>query len=191
MIKRTPESEISITLGEDNSCTSGPKGSVKEQLATAGVPRDRMKGSTITVAYVVRLLVPDGNELSGVRGGTCAWSEETGSIILISWAQRLPTTLAHELMHAIGPWQTPPWGHTNEVRGLNSQNILWEGEDPTTPTPRRLITLGQAFRFSLDDNSIFHRGTPPLSTDANFQCQGITSSEESPCPSLTKDVIRP
>jgi hypothetical protein len=189
-VKRMDGSEIDITLGELNSCTSGEK-TVKQQLLDADVPETDMKGSTITVVYVGRLLDHNGVELSGMRGATCPWSEEAGSIVLISWTQRLPTTLAHEFMHAIGPWQAHPWGHTNGVPGMNSQNILWGSEDPTTRTPRSLVTLGQAFRLSLDANSIFNRSAIRLSAEPSFVCQDIMSSEDSPCPRLTKDVMRP
>lgn len=188
-VKNEPSGETLITLGEQHSCTSGDP-TVRGQLIEAGVPPALMSGRTIVVAYVSKILLANGSELSGVSGGTCPWADSTGSIVLISWSEWSATTLAHELVHALGPWFEYPWGHVNEVDGLTSQNIMWESEDATHPAPRSLLTLGQSFRLSLDAYSIFHRTTPSSHPPGTFLCQGITSSEEAPCPRLTKDVVR-
>lgn len=187
-IRELPSNETLITLGEGPSCTSG-ESSVKDQLVEADVPRDLMRADTIVVAYVDKILLQNGVEWSGINGLTCPWSDGTGSIVLISWSEWAATTLAHEIVHALGPWFEFPWGHTNDVDGLTSQNIMWEGEDVTHPAPRSLITLGQAFRISLDSYSIFNRGKTPFPPPGTFLCQAITVSEEDPCPRLTKDVV--
>jgi hypothetical protein len=188
-ITDNPFGQTLITLGERHSCTSGDR-TVRGQLIDAGVPSGLMGGRTIVVAYVSKILLADGSDLSGVNGGTCPWADSTGSIVLVSWSEWSATTLAHELVHALGPWFEYPWGHVNEVDGLTSQNIMWESEDATYPAPRSLLTLGQAFRLSLDANSIFHRTLPASHPTGTFLCQGITSSAEAPCPRLTKDVVR-
>ena len=177
-----------VTVGEGFECTSSA-GTVMEQLENLDVPRDLMRGDTIVVAYVDKIL-EEGVEQTGINGITCPWSVGTGSLVLISWNRWAGTTLAHEIVHALGPWHEPPWGHTNDVAGVNAQNIMWEWEAPTNPAPRSLLTLGQAFRLSLDAYSLFYRGKTPFPPDTSFLCQGITSTDETPCPRLTKDVVR-
>lgn len=187
-IKEQPSHETLITLGEGPSCTSGEP-SVKDQLIQADVPKDLMRADTIVVAYVNKILLQNSAEWIGINGLTCPWSDATGSIVLISWSEWSGTTLAHEIVHALGPWFEFPWGHVNDVDGLTSQNIMWEGEDATHPAPRSLMTLGQAFRLSLDSYSIFNRWRTPFPPAGTFLCQAITVSEEDPCPRLTKDVV--
>jgi hypothetical protein len=186
-IHQQPAAQTIITLGEGPSCTEGSP-TVKEQLVAAGIPATLMTGDAIVVAYVASILLSTGEEWNGINGLTCPWHKDTGSIILISWSQWVGTTLAHEIVHALGPWKEFPWGHTNEVDGVTSQNIMWEWEDQSSPLPRSRITLGQAFRLSLDRFSIFHRAATSV-PPGTFPCQGVTSSEEAPCPRLTKDVV--
>lgn len=177
--------EFYIQLGEDNLCNGAPK-PVKEQLDDLNIT---LSPGTITVVYVTGIQQLDLEEWYG-NALTCGWDAAAGSIILISWSKWQPSLLAHELMHAIGPWEAPGFGHTSGVDGFTPQNILADGEDPTTPDPRSLLTLGQSFRFNLDTKALVHRAGLETGTPT-FPCQGVTSTEDAPCPTLTKDVVRP
>lgn len=176
-----------IVLGEYMSCREAYPKSVKEQLIEAGVTN--IPDNQITVAYVGRLLKPDGSVVTDYQGITCEAQGKEPTIVLISWATRNGTVLAHEMMHALGPWFEFPWGHTNGVAGFNEQNILWEGET-SVRTPRSLLTLGQAFRLNLDSYSIRHRGAQPFPRAGTFLCQHIASTDEQPCPRLAKDAAQ-
>lgn len=182
---RVPTAETDITFGPSMSCTGGMP-SVRDQLQTAGVPTP--PPDQITIVYVGKLLQHDGNVAAGYNGVTCLGQAGESTIILINWSEWNGTVLAHELMHALGPWMDAPWGHTNSVDGFNENNVLWEGESGYIRVPRSQITLGQAFRLSMDSWSIFHRTAEPFPKPGTFLCQGIWSTDEHPCPRLGKDV---
>ncbi len=177
--------EFYIKLGEGNLCSGAPE-PVKERLAALGIT---MSPGTITVVYVTGILAQDFQEWYG-NALTCRWDSAAGSIVIVSWAKWQPSLLAHELMHALGPWEDHPFGHTIGVQGFTPQNIMADGEDPTTPDPRSLLTLGQSFRFNLDAKALVHRSGMESGT-RTFPCQGVTSTDDAPCPTLTKDVVRP
>jgi len=188
-ITRIIDAEIDITLGPDYSC-DGVDQTVAQQLSSAGVVMTTPMNDAITVAYVGRIIV-NGHEATGLNAATCPWNKTDGSIVVISWSQWNGTALAHEFLHALGPWSESPWGHTNGVPGFTSQNLLWESEDPASPFARSLLTLGQAFRLTLDAYSLSNRGNAVIPAPGSYLCQGIFSVDEKPCPRLTKDVRNP
>lgn len=107
--------------------------------------------------------------------------EDDRNAIFMGMAKK-PTTLAHELGHALSLLGGGA-GHTNGIAGFDETNVMWVKE----PTPRDHFSLGQAFRQNLATSSILHqnglRGPPKRSCPPD---------EESPaCPRLGLDWIRP
>jgi hypothetical protein len=173
---------ITVDLGANDPCVD-IEAPVASQLS--GVT---FNPAIITVAYVEKIIELDGLD-SSMRGLTCPWHPTYGSIVLVSWHHWGPTTLAHEFMHALGPWQKDsPWGHTEGLEGFTESNILWDYEADWKPAPRSWLTLGQAFRLSLDANGFFNR------TATSFpSCQFYPTAidPDTPCPRLSRDVIKP
>jgi hypothetical protein len=165
-----------------DSCTLGlPTGvkKVAQQLIDVGVPSTAFQPDRITVAYVGSLWLVD--ELDPSEGFTCPWNAEDGRIVLMPWPRgKTPTMLAHELLHAIGPWDEYPYGHTNGVEGFTSTNVLWEGEHKQFP--RSHISLGQAFRLSLAKGGLFDRAT-----GTGVPCE--VDDYRDWCPLWAKDVV--
>ncbi len=87
--------------------------------------------------------VTGGNGLFSRRGLTCR-----PNVILINSSDHVPSTLVHEIGHAMGlvePWGLT-WGHTNQWAGMRaSQNIMWDAA-----STRIHLTLGQVFRMHKD-----------------------------------------
>ncbi|MEX2177907.1 MAG: hypothetical protein WD801_04295 [Gemmatimonadaceae bacterium] len=175
---------VTLAIGADDPCMSQDT-PVGEQLI--GVTVDPSK---ITVAYVQEIMALGGEDITWAKGFACPWNNRFGSIVLVSWNGASPTTLAHELAHALGPWQTEsPWGHTEGIAGFNESNILWNYEADYKPGPRSQVTLGQAFRMSLDGNAFFHRGT--ASSFPRCQFWPTTADPDTPCPRLSRGVASP
>jgi hypothetical protein len=185
-----PSRDVVLDVQEpDWKCPESGDFDVRARLVEDdGIPDAQFQPGNITIAYVGNLVRRDGIVLEGWRGYSCPWSGRNGGIVLVSWSQRGPTTLAHELAHAIGPWQTSPWGHTNAVEGFSEGNILWPWETDFRPTPRSLLTLGQSFRMSLDAYALFNRTSTILGPGVEICQQFLESTSDTPCPRLTKDV---
>jgi len=105
------------------------------------------------------------------------------NVILINRLDRVPTTLAHEVGHALGlvePWGLT-WGHTNAFTGLRpAQNLMHDAS-----SERRHLSLGQIYRMHHDRRSWL---TQPLFTPGlDCGCDPYSSGPPGNCPTLVAD----
>jgi hypothetical protein len=159
--------------------TTGPD-KLKDQLDEAGVSYGAGK---LTVVYAKAIVEPAAEDTfvpADLGGFACLRNPEIGTVVVISWQKSVQTTLAHELGHAIGP----PLGHTDGMDSLDDSNLMWS-YDALVPGSREIMTLGQAFRLSLDGAS-FNYQPPHPEPNCALQSEGA----EKPCPRLSKDVIK-
>jgi hypothetical protein len=181
-IESLPEKLIVLDLSpaSDYRCPTGGEFSLAAQLKTAGVAFGPGK---VTVVYTAAIMEPSlsGFVPANMAGYACPRDATLGTVVLISWTEFLDSTLAHELGHAIGP----PLIHTDGMVGLDNSNLMWSGHI-AVPASREVVTLGQAFRLSLDADR-FHPG-PVSPTDP--RCTGQNEGAETPCPRVAKDVVR-
>ncbi len=159
--------------------------SVIKQLEDVGVPASTFSKDEVNVVYVDALTGPPVVDSYAVDffGYTCPWDASRGSIVLISASSRKHTTLPHELGHALGPWESPDYGHTKRGYGFDESNLMWPYESDYLPVSREMVTLGQAFQISLGSGSILNR----LDASTGIKCQ-TDPMVDVPCPLLAKDI---
>jgi hypothetical protein len=140
---------------------------------------------TLVIAKGLSYVSGDGSPVDlGMSGYACPHNGGTGSIVAIDWENAPTTTIAHELGHALGPWEmSDSWGHSDGIVGVRSSNVLYSWHDYSVLAPRTSFTLGQSFRFSLDRNALVRRGTP-VTLDRCAQAAAAVT----PCPAIAKDV---
>ncbi len=181
-----------LDVGADNEwvCPASGPYDIRQQLVDAGVPAASLASSRLNVVYVNHILKPAerGSGNWAYPGYTCSWTPRDGAIVIMSASKRKHTTLVHEFGHALGPWDQDPWGHVSGMPGFDESNVMWAGESNLVPSSRTQLTLGQAFRLSLDAESFVVRaavlGTPP----PVFNCFSIET--DNPCPRLSKDISK-
>jgi hypothetical protein len=159
--------------------------------------------------YVVQnvIAMKHGEEDDTWRGYNC-FKEGGENVIYVSVQWHSPTTLAHELGHALG--LRPPCGHTGyegdtTIAGFTAVNIMWSGLSDTAGAAQSRFSLGQAYRMNASPKSwVNHvRGTgatgrairtgetrscptvPPIETD---RCPPATPARNDPCPPLALDT---
>jgi hypothetical protein len=125
-----------------------------------------------------------------IRGLTCA-RPGMSPIVLIDWIKDADATLAHELGHVLGlssqEFPDHPYGHTTGLTQFDDSNLMSPFERPLRD--RDYLTLGQVFRFNVDNRSWINRG-PESRTGAREECQAQRFSA-TPCPPLDLDVRTP
>jgi hypothetical protein len=93
-------------------------------------------------------------------------------------------TLAHELGHALSLFgEKETGGHTNDVLPFTDQNLMWGGG----PATRDHVSLGQAFRFNVDERSFLN--VHGVRSGTRRICKALETSEA--CPRLDLDWARP
>lgn len=127
----------------------------------------------------------------GYRGWTCPPSPyQQGRAILVD-TTRSPTTIAHELGHALA-LDAPlgSYGHTgsdfHNMVGFEYPNLMWIGDNIESTLPRTGLTLGQVFRMNFDGRSwLAQVGAGP---SRSCQCEHYLAGV---CPLLHLDVVDP
>jgi hypothetical protein len=110
-------------------------------------------------------------------GLTC--EDDRNIIFLGLWKK--PATLAHEFGHSFS--LLGDGGHTNEVAGFTSYNVMWSGGSEL----RDHFSLGQAFRQNLEPVSTINKNG--VRTGLERSCPLTADSEA--CPPLARDWPRP
>jgi hypothetical protein len=111
------------------------------------------------------------------RGMTCP---DNRNIVFIA-LDRKPETLAHELGHSFS--LLGEWGHTNDVPGFDSTNVMWGGSQDV----RTHFSLGQAFRLNVSGDSTLN--TNQVRQGVERSCPMTLDSDA--CPLLRLDWVRP
>jgi len=139
----------------------------------------------ITSAYYIesRLNVyyVDHIEPNLARGWTCVDRSAPG-IIYVSINDRVNTTLAHEIGHALG-LQIPFDGHTDPINGLDATNLMWSFQDVVV---RENTTLGQAYRLNAERLSWLNGSAAPRPGQPTRDC-GCNPFHADVCPVLARD----
>ena len=183
-IHQTGESRM-ITMEFDPvdgvTCAAAVFTKLKDEFMVTG-----MAANAATLVLVDQLMKrkTDGtSEPAGWAGYACPYSAEFGAVAIIDWPRKHITTVSHETGHVLGPWDaTDMWGHMDGVAGAHSSNLMFSTED-AVDFPRWMLTLGQSFRYSLDQNAIARRGGP-----AGFDRCAPTAPSGAKCPSIIRDV---
>jgi hypothetical protein len=102
-------------------------------------------------------------------------------------AQANLASLAHEIGHAFGLRTGAQGGHTNKLKGFDSNNVMWGGGPPT----RSHFSLGQAFRMNTQADEwggtmLIANG---LRSGPGRACPPLATSDL--CPALALDWKRP
>jgi hypothetical protein len=96
--------------------------------------------------------------VAATRGRACTSDDGTG-FLLIYVMKRAPTTLAHELGHALtqSPFTGLTLGHpTRDHEGFDAGNLMWSGLEMRQATDRNQIKVGQAIWMHLDERSFLN-----------------------------------
>jgi hypothetical protein len=175
--------------------TNDPCSGVEQSLGLVAV------AGSVNVVYVEDIIFGGA---SGPRGLTCERPIGRPPIIVMSYLRKAPTTLAHELAHAMGlmPSFFNDWhgGHTWGVPGFDITNLMWTEENGTA-LPRDQISLGQAFRMHVDARSWVNvqrdapiggaaAKLPSIRTGDTETCQPERTTTI-PCPMLRQKVGAP
>jgi hypothetical protein len=146
--------------------------------------------------YFVQAVVADEDDTW--RGYNCFEKKPPGNtagapnIIYISIARHSPTTLAHEIGHALS--LQDPEGHTGSSHLLEEDfdltNIMWTDLDSREARAQKHFSLGQAFRMNIDKRSWLNRGAAAI-TPAGVKsrlCHENGATDARLCPRLAFDV---
>jgi len=108
------------------------------------------------------------------------------SVIFIGPAANL-ATLAHEFGHAFSLWGgEEEGGHSDPADGFDNNNLMAGGGPPT----RSHVSLGQAFRFNVDERSwLNHNGVRDGTTRLCLAKQ--PAGPDRRCPPVGLDWTRP
>ena len=143
---------------------------------TACSPR---KSAVLNVYYI--------NKIAGASGFMCS---RTGArledVIFIGAAGHAPVTLAHEFGHVLG-LLAPAGGHSNEIKGFQSYNVMMSGMNDQAFAARSHLSLGQVFRMNADTASWMQRGgLRPGRLTLGCQCHPFARR---PCPRLIEAIV--
>jgi hypothetical protein len=114
-------------------------------------------------------------------------------ILFVSLLYGAPTTLTHELGHALGlRWLN---GHTNpgEQSGRKDfpvTNLMYSYVARETAAAQNRFSLGQAYRMNIDTASWLNRGVQPSISNKVRKCQPDPTTQV-PCPRLALDLTSP
>ena len=135
--------------------------------------------------------------ISRPRAFACR-GDETG-LVFVSWRDRKPTLVAHEIGHALS--LVPPLdpndpeapapdavGHTDELPEFAPRNLMYGYEDDRVSEDRHHLSLGQVFRMSLSHRSWIHRRMSDIPYLPAIECQE-TYDTDLPCPLLYQDHL--
>jgi hypothetical protein len=178
------------------SLTNADKATIGDNCQQA----DALKGSSLynpnrINVYVIPSITSEG--LNTWRGYNC-WEKKppgnpdgTPNIIYISVSWHSPTTLAHELGHALG--LRGKVGHTggpdSRMDGFESTNLMWKGLDGDGTKAQDWFSLGQAFRMNADTHSWLNRAAGSSSTGPQpLACSPTSPKSKTPCPPLAFDL---
>ncbi|MCZ6756613.1 MAG: hypothetical protein O7E49_15000 [Gemmatimonadetes bacterium] len=125
-------------------------------------------------------------------------------VIFLMQTRHSPALLAHEIGHALGLWKPGKFGHTEDLKGFGTSNVMlaWEADDKSEN--RDQLSLGQGFRMNVDEESWLNHSASMnalgnVITDGTkardaalirLQCQCETYNA-TPCPKLAKDFLSP
>lgn len=129
---------------------------------------------------------------------------ELVEVIFLMQTRHSPALLAHEIGHALSLWKPGKFGHTEDLKGFGTSNVMlgWEADDKSEN--RDQFSLGQGFRMNVDEDSWLNHSASmnalgDVITDGTkardialirLQCQCETYTA-TPCPKLAKEFLTP
>jgi len=158
--KLTPSSDLSIRIGAD-PYDCGQAFKLPDQ---PGKPDYAYNPSRVSVYYVDRINYPLDPVQPRVRGIEChhwySGNPNVGTppgkapVVFISYSHHSPVTLAHELGHALGL--------KDEAGSLGNRDVMHNllPDGPLGADARSHLTVGQAFRMNLWNDSWINSRTP-------------------------------
>jgi hypothetical protein len=125
-----------------------------------------------------------------IKGNICFWtSSREFAVVVVSYADRSISTLAHELGHLFGLNSRTLFGdgHTDVVANIDRSNIMHPTNSFDAPGERERFTIGQVYRMNFDSRSWvrYLQGATALTS---FKCQCNPYTDD-PCPFLFSDVV--
>jgi hypothetical protein len=188
------ETRTGVQLIVDNEATALAADKVDISSCADG---DLKTSSGDTKSLLLHVYYVNSLGLGAYRGLTCAWhSPRERDVIYVSYESHSPTTLVHELGHALG-LTLPGQGHADIIAGLDGSNIMTSGENDLDPGGRRHLAVGQVFRMNADSASWLNRAVDAFnkpvreSTAPRGTCQCGATDPAGRCPRLADDVARP
>ena len=148
------------------------------------------------------------NEILGANRGIYCTRDQARpeDAIYISRGAHSPTSLVHEIGHALSLLTPGPFGHTDNLSGFRVDNLMWAWLDDTQKKNRDHFSLGQAFRMNVDAYSWINHSFAPAEgnvevvasdnssarseSEVRLPCQ-CREFEDEPCPRLGADVESP
>jgi hypothetical protein len=140
-----------------------------------------LPGSAYYIEARLNVYYVDHIDPNLARGWTCVDRSEAG-IIYVSMNDRVNTTLAHEIGHALG-LQIPFDGHTDPINALDQSNLMWSLQDVVV---RDKVTLGQAYRLNAERLSWLN-GSAGLRPGQPTRDCGCNPFHADVCPVLPRD----
>lgn len=130
-------------------------------------------------------------EVETLRGRACTYPDSTG-FLMIYEKKRAPTTLAHELGHALtqsdhlGLFQGHP---TSDDPGFDAGNLMWSGLSLRQATDRARLLAGQAVWMNVDSLAFLNLTlSDPASGPLRDPTLGFPirscGTDPDPCPSI-------
>jgi hypothetical protein len=180
---RTVDSAV-LKPGDPRRGTIGDGCAHATNLKAAGPPLYRKTKLNVYFVPAVRLEQTDPPNVW--RGYTC-YESGAQNIVYVSLSFGAPTTLAHEIGHALS--LTFANGHTGTgtwmiIPGFTKQNLMWTGLSTDASAAQDRFSLGQAYRMNVNQNSWINVGgvRPP----PTILCQN-NHTDAKPCPLLALD----
>jgi hypothetical protein len=138
-------------------------------------------------------LVGTTSAFGSLRGTTCPWQEGRPEVIYVNRNDWVPSTLAHEVGHALG-LTVPRDGHTEVMKEFDLTNLMMCCNVGQDRLARTRLTVGQVFRMNADSGSWLNWASPggtPIRPGPRVACQCGRDDPAGLCPRLAEDVATP
>lgn len=191
---------ISVTTTAFKTATAAQAGTIGNGCEGAGnlmtsPPSDGLYDPNLINVYFVQWI--DMLGYGQWLGYDCYEATKAGirapNILFVSLLYGAPTTLSHELGHALGlRWLN---AHSNPGAQDGREdfpvtNLMYSYVDRETAAAQNRFSLGQAYRMNIDTASWLNRGSQQSISNRIKNCQPDPTTQ-TPCPRLALDLSSP